>query len=85
MLDTESAPERTNNNGDGKPLTKENNMKNLKQLMNNLVADESGQDLIEYALVAALVGLGAVASMKSLGSAINTAFTTVGNSLTSNV
>ena len=36
-------------------------MKNMKQLLNNLIAEESGQDLIEYALVAALVGLGSVA------------------------
>ena len=60
-------------------------MKNLKQLLNNLVADESGQDLIEYALVAALVGLGAVASIKTLANSINTAFGNVGTSLTSNV
>ena len=60
-------------------------MKNLKQLLNNLVADESGQDLIEYALVAALVGLGAVASMKSLATAINGAFNSVAGSLTANV
>ena len=60
-------------------------MKNLKQLINNLVADESGQDLIEYALVAALVGLGAVASMRSLGTAINNAFNSIGSTLSSNV
>ncbi len=27
-------------------------MKNMKQLLKNLIAEESGQDLIEYALVA---------------------------------
>ncbi len=42
-------------------------MKNMKQLLQNLITEESGQDLIEYALVAALVGLGSVASMSSLG------------------
>jgi pilus assembly protein Flp/PilA len=60
-------------------------MQNLKQIMNNLIVEESGQDLIEYALVAALVGLGAVASMKSLAGAINNAFNTVSTSLTTNV
>ena len=60
-------------------------MKNLTHLLNNLIVDDSGQDLIEYALVAALVGLGAVASMKGLANSINTAFANVGNSLTSNV
>jgi len=60
-------------------------MKNFKQLMNNLMVEESGQDLIEYALVAALVGLGAVASMKTLSTNIGSAFTSIGTTLTSNV
>jgi pilus assembly protein Flp/PilA len=57
----------------------------MKQIISNLMNDESGQDLIEYALVAALVGLGAVAAMKSLGTSISTAFTNVGTQLTTNV
>ncbi len=57
----------------------------MKQLFSNLMNDESGQDLIEYALVAALVGLGAVAAMKTLGTTINSAFTSVGTTLSSNV
>jgi pilus assembly protein Flp/PilA len=60
-------------------------MKNFKQLLNNLMVEESGQDLIEYALVAALVGLGAVASMRSLSTSIGSAFTSIGTSLTSAV
>ncbi|MBB5061374.1 pilus assembly protein Flp/PilA [Granulicella aggregans] len=60
-------------------------MKNLTNLLKNLVNDESGQDLIEYALVAALVGLGAVASMKGLSTAIGKAFGSIGTSLTSDV
>lgn len=35
-----------------------------------LLADESGQDLIEYALVAATVGLGTVAGVNGLASSI---------------
>ena len=50
----------------------------------HLVRDESGQDLIEYALVAALVGLGAVATIKGLGTKIGAAFTNIGTTLTSN-
>jgi pilus assembly protein Flp/PilA len=60
-------------------------MKNMKQLLKNLIAEESGQDLIEYALVAALVGLGAVTAMKSLGTTISTSFNSVGSTLTSAV
>ena len=58
-------------------------MKSFKLLLNNLMTDESGQDLIEYALVAALVALGAVASMRTLGTTISTAFTTIGTTLSS--
>jgi len=57
-------------------------MKNMKQLFVNLAKEESGQDLIEYALVAALVGLGAVAAMKGLSNNIGNTFNSVGNSLT---
>jgi pilus assembly protein Flp/PilA len=48
----------------------------------DLMRDESGQDLIEYAIVAGLIGLGAVASMTGLSTKIKTAFNTVGNQLT---
>ena len=57
----------------------------MKQLFKNLLVEESGQDLIEYALVAALVGLGAVVSMGSLKNSIGNAFNGVGNALTAAV
>ena len=60
-------------------------MQNLKQLVTNLVVEESGQDLIEYALVAALVGLGSVASMSTLANSIANTFGSIDNSLTSAV
>lgn len=58
---------------------------NLKQIVLTFAKDESGQDLIEYALVAALIGLGAVTSMKSFATTIGSAFTSVGSTLTTNV
>jgi pilus assembly protein Flp/PilA len=48
-----------------------------------LLREESGQDLIEYALVAALIGLGATAAMGTLASTIGSAFGSVGTKLTS--
>ena len=60
-------------------------MQNLKQLLANLIVEESGQDLIEYALVAALVGLGSVASMSTLASSIANTFGNISNSLTNAV
>jgi pilus assembly protein Flp/PilA len=56
-------------------------MANMKQLLKNLIAEESGQDLIEYALVAALVGLGSVASMSSLAGSISNTFAGIGTAL----
>jgi len=52
------------------------------KILKNLIRDEQGQDLIEYALVAGLIGVGAVISMSSLTSKIRTAFNAVGNQLT---
>ena len=43
---------------------------------------EDGQDLIEYALVVALVAFSATAGMSSLAAAINSAFSSVGTTLT---
>jgi pilus assembly protein Flp/PilA len=60
-------------------------MKNMKQLLKNLIAEESGQDLIEYALVAALVGLGSVASMSTLATSIANTFTSIGTALSAAV
>ena len=57
----------------------------MKQLFKQFMQDESGQDLIEYALVAALVGLGAVAAMGSLSGAIGNTFNSIGNQLTTAV
>ncbi|MFN7998316.1 MAG: Flp family type IVb pilin [Bryobacteraceae bacterium] len=44
--------------------------------------EEHGQDLIEYALVAALIALAATAGMKTVATDINSAFTSVGDKLT---
>lgn len=53
------------------------------RILAGLKADESGQDLIEYALVAAFIGLGTVAALSNLTGKIITVFTSVGTSLTS--
>ena len=57
----------------------------LKQSLTNFLREESGQDLIEYALVAGLIALGAIAAMTGLSGKIGSAFNTVGNNLTNNI
>ncbi len=56
-------------------------MKPIVKRLRHLLADDSGQDLIEYALVAALIALGAIVSMGSLANKIDNTFNRVGNSL----
>lgn len=47
-----------------------------------LLKDEGGQDLIEYALVVALIAFAATAGMNTLAEDINNAFIKVGGKLT---
>jgi len=60
-------------------------MTKLSKILCTFIADESGQDLIEYALVAALIALGATTAMSSLATSISGAFSTVGSRLTGSV
>jgi len=60
-------------------------MNNLKHTVATFMKDESGQDLIEYALVAGLIGLGAVVAMSGLATKISAAFGTIGSNLTSSI
>ncbi len=60
-------------------------MKMNRNLVAAFIADESGQDLIEYALVASLVGLAAVATLKTLATSITGVFTSIGTKLDSAV
>jgi len=47
----------------------------------DLTSREEGQDLVEYALVVALIALGAVAGMSALAGGINRAFNTISTTL----
>lgn len=51
-------------------------------MLKNLHKEESGQDLIEYALIAALIAVACIASMNTLAGKIQTEFTNIGNKLT---
>jgi pilus assembly protein Flp/PilA len=62
-------------------IGKENN--DMKNLLRRLWREEDGQDLIEYALLVALVALAAVTGMQGLATAINKEFLALGSSLTS--
>jgi pilus assembly protein Flp/PilA len=53
----------------------------LYSQIQSLLLRDDGQDLIEYALVVALIAFAAVSSMQTLAGDINNAFANIGNSL----
>jgi pilus assembly protein Flp/PilA len=52
-------------------------VKNLITRMRTLMRDDSGQDLLEYALLVALIALVAVVAVTNSGLAVNTIFTSI--------
>lgn len=57
-------------------------IRRLRNLARNLAGQNfAGQDLIEYALVAALIALAATVGMSSIATAINAGFTNLGTRL----
>ena len=54
----------------------------LYSRMQSLLSREEGQDLVEYALVVALIALGATVAMQGLGSEISAIFGSITTSLT---
>lgn len=57
-------------------------MNYLASLLTLLKRDD-GQDLVEYALVVALIGFGAVTTMSGVSSEISTAFNDISSTLNS--
>jgi len=53
--------------------------------LRTLLINENGQDLVEYSLVFAMIAFGSVTGMGSLATGLNTVFSTVGSTLTTNV
>lgn len=52
----------------------------LTATIKNLMS-EDGQDLVEYALVVALIAFGATAGMRTLATKVNSTFTNISTSL----
>jgi pilus assembly protein Flp/PilA len=53
----------------------------MTNLIKRFIREEEGQDLIEYALLAAIIALGAVVGMSILSTQINTTFSSVSGKL----
>jgi Flp pilus assembly pilin Flp len=53
----------------------------VKNFWTRFVNETDGQDLIEYALLAATIALGTIAGMRAIRDAVNTEFTNIGASI----
>jgi pilus assembly protein Flp/PilA len=60
-------------------------MKQFIKVWTRLIEDESGQDLIEYALVVALIALAAISTLTSVATAVTGVFTSIAAKLTAAV
>jgi Flp pilus assembly pilin Flp len=57
----------------------------MRTLNGRLRADDSGQDLVEYAMLMAFISLVCIVALQSLGTAINTTYGSVSTSLVSSL
>ncbi len=60
-------------------------MSRMMKVVRGLHKDEYGQDLIEYALIAALIAFGAIAGMNTLAQQLNIAFSKIGSKVSTNI
>jgi pilus assembly protein Flp/PilA len=62
-----------------------NLMMKMYLVAKSLIEREEGQDLVEYALVVALIAFGAITGMGYLAKGLNNAFSQISSTLTTNV
>ena len=62
-------------------LQNERKVRNMNNLLKRLWSEEEGQDLTEYALLLALIALGAIGAMKTIASTINGVFQNAASNL----
>jgi pilus assembly protein Flp/PilA len=55
------------------------------RLLIELIKDEAGQNLTEYALIAGFIGVGAIMAMTNITTKVHTVFNALGNHLTNAV
>jgi pilus assembly protein Flp/PilA len=57
----------------------------IYSFLHNLLTREDGQDLVEYALIVAMIAFGSLSGMSVLATGLNDAFSGVATTLTSTV
>lgn len=55
----------------------------VKYTINRLIADECGQDLVEYSFLAIFIALAVVVGLEALSSGLSTGYTNIGTQVSS--
>ncbi len=63
----------------------EDMLKHCNELILQLLRDESGQNMVEYALVVALIALAAVVGMQGVATSLSTAFSKISSHLNASI
>jgi pilus assembly protein Flp/PilA len=53
----------------------------MTKLLSRFISETEGQDLIEYALLAAIIALGVITAMTGVRSALNTQFSNISTTI----
>jgi len=56
--------------------------KEIMKYLNRFVREEDGQDMVEYALLAAFISIVAIAALRAIGPLVNAIYVRVQNALT---
>ncbi len=81
-------PSKGKDNPDTETSWMKNNILKLyvkAQIMRDTLKNEEGQDLIEYALVVALIAFAAITGMNTVATGINGAFSNIANKLNTSI
>lgn len=54
----------------------------MKNLIKRFIHEEEGQDMVEYALLAALISIVAIVAVRSIGTAASVSFSTTASAIT---
>lgn len=62
-------------------FTEEGEVKDMKKLWNKFVSEESGQGMVEYGLILALIAVVVIAVLQALGGKVQGTFDSINNAM----
>jgi pilus assembly protein Flp/PilA len=65
----------------GFKYTKDGEVKNMKKLWDKFVSEESGQGMVEYGLILALIAVAVILGLQALGTKVQGTFDTINGSM----